>query len=147
MVENLIYKKADFQQFKQKGIPVENIEKQIKIISEGIEPAEITDIASIENGGIKKFSSEQLSYFASFYDNEKDKRKIVKFVPASGAASRMFKALFEFINSDEQSLPIEIKQLFENIKEMALFKDLKKTIQKDNMYIDDLLNTFYWKKA
>lgn len=39
--------------------------------------------------------------FAKLFDIKKEKLKLKKFVPASGAASRMFKFLTEFLNDFE----------------------------------------------
>ena len=47
--------------------------------------------------GMKVYNEKQIADFVKFYENEINNYKVVKFVPASGAASRMFKSLFEFI--------------------------------------------------
>jgi Mg2+ and Co2+ transporter CorA len=49
------------------------------------------------NDGIVKLSNEEFQNFADFFDVIKEKLKLKKFVPASGAATRMFKFLIEFL--------------------------------------------------
>ena len=54
---------------------------------------------------------------------------VLKFVPASGAASRMFKALFAFVNGDEE-IPADgspVAQLIENIHDFAFYGELAAT--------------------
>ena len=53
---------------------------------------------AIINDGITAISLEEANYFANLFDDKKIKLKLKKFVPASGAASRMFKFLTEFLN-------------------------------------------------
>ena len=51
------------------------------------------------------------------------KRQVVKFVPASGAATRMFKELFEFVNDGKSGKGIDT--LLENIGKFAFWPELK----------------------
>ena len=53
--------------------------------------------AKVSNG-ILKLSENDFQQKADFFDANKSNFKLVKFVPASGAASRMFKFLSEFLN-------------------------------------------------
>ena len=56
----------------------------------------------------------------------------MKFVPASGAASRMFKNLFEFLGG-ENNLPTSDfeKKFFDNITKFAFYEDLDNACQKN----------------
>jgi hypothetical protein len=61
---------------------------------------------------------------------------IVKFVPASGAASRMFKDLFYFLNKPEPYPEREsVKEFFKKIEDFAFFDDLSDYL--DDLNIDD----------
>lgn len=98
-----IFTKRDFEQIKNKGISIEKIEKQLYYYFNGIPKIELYDIATINNG-ILQLSSEEKDYFIQYFDKNKDSIQIEKFVPASGAASRMFKFLTEFLqNFDTQN--------------------------------------------
>lgn len=132
------FTQVDLHQFKQKGIDIEKIKKEFYIISKGVEPTEISDVANIENGGIKKLTDERLEFYKNLFEQKKEKTIITKFVPASGAATRMFKSLFEFLNNNEK-ISEQIDFMMTDIREMALFDDLKETLKKDNLDIDDLL--------
>lgn len=137
-IKALNFTRADLQQFRQKRIDVEKVKEQFYIISTGLESTEITDIASVENGGIKKFSNEELNFYKNIYEQRADSLTITKFVPASGAATRMFKSLFQFLDNPSH-ITQDISTLMENIRSMALFDDLKEALKKDNFDIDDLL--------
>ena len=50
------------------------------------------------NDGILALNKSEVNEYCSFFDSQKSKYTIEKFVPASGAATRMFKFLNEFIN-------------------------------------------------
>ncbi|MEO8255312.1 MAG: DUF4301 family protein [Flavobacterium sp.] len=88
---------ADFLQIYNHGIPLENIKRQLHIFNEGIQKIVIVNPATLKNG-ILKLSDSEFKQKAVFFDTEKFKFKLDKFVPASGAATRMFKFLTAFLN-------------------------------------------------
>lgn len=87
----------DFVQIYEHGIPIENIKRQLAIFKNGIPKMQLLSAATFNNG-IVKFSEKEFSEKAAFFDQEKSKFKLLKFVPASGAASRMFKFLSVFLS-------------------------------------------------
>ncbi len=127
---------------KQKGISLETIEKQLQIFRDGISYPAITASATIGNG-ILKLSKEDENQFISFYNSFICKRKVQKFVPASGAASRMFKDLFTFLNDEDAKIADgkypEVKYFFDNISKFAFYGDLETVISEAGLSINDLL--------
>ncbi|MFD2586523.1 DUF4301 family protein [Croceitalea marina] len=99
LIKSMIeFSKKDIEQLKDKGISKEKVLAQIETFKEGI-PFVNLEKAAIVDDGISKFSeSEQKDLIANFEDSRK-RLSLLKFVPASGAASRMFKAMFNFIDS------------------------------------------------
>ena len=87
----------DFLQIYQHGIPLENIKRQLAIFNEGIHKIDLVNPATPEHG-ILKLSDVEFEQKADFFVINKSKLKLVKFVPASGAATRMFKFLNTFLN-------------------------------------------------
>ncbi|MDD5149841.1 MAG: DUF4301 family protein, partial [Flavobacterium sp.] len=77
--------------------PLENIQNQLQIFKKGILKTVLTEPATISNG-ILKLSDNDFHLKADFFDANKSSLKLKKFVPASGAASRMFKFLSAFLN-------------------------------------------------
>ena len=91
------FSSADFVQIYEHGIPLENIQKQLTIFKKGISKTVLVEPATVSNG-ILKLSADDFQQKADFFDANKSSLKLNKFVPASGAATRMFKFLSEFLN-------------------------------------------------
>lgn len=87
----------DFLQIHEYGIPLENIQKQIKFFQNGVSKNILVSPATLSKG-ILELSEIDFQKKAVFYDSNKTNYKIKKFVPASGAATRMFKFLTVFLN-------------------------------------------------
>ena len=90
----------DIQQLKSKGISEAQIEKQIQQFQTGFPFLKIEAPASIGKGIMAPTESEVAGYVKAWEDYKASGKKIVKFVPASGAASRMFKDIFSFVDAD-----------------------------------------------
>lgn len=87
----------DLECIQKRGISIEKIERQLQFFKEGI--AKINLVRSATRGdGIWVFNENEKQEFCTYFDKHKNKYNIAKFVPASGAASRMFKFLSEFLN-------------------------------------------------
>ncbi|MFH6995222.1 DUF4301 family protein [Flavobacterium sp. FlaQc-48] len=90
----------DFVQIYDHGISFEKILSQLEIFKNGILKSNLISPATINNG-ILSLSEAEFEEKARFFDLQKEKLKLKKFVPASGAASRMFKFLTAFLNDFE----------------------------------------------
>ncbi|SFR54016.1 DUF4301 family protein [Maribacter stanieri] len=88
----------DLKQLESKGISKETMLSHINTFKEGIPFVKLENAAVIGNG-ILKFSEIEEKELIAFYDSKLKELDILKFVPASGAASRMFKALFSFLSA------------------------------------------------
>jgi hypothetical protein len=96
----------DLEQLDSKGITKEIVQNQIKTFKEGI-PFVRLEKAAIIDDGISKFSEDEQTRLVRYFEENSESLALLKFVPASGAASRMFKALFNFLdayNPDHESL-------------------------------------------
>lgn len=142
-----MFTKSDIIQFQERGISVEEAAKHINTFKKGFPFVKLYKAARLQNG-IKALNPELINYYIDKYESAQDRIKL-KFVPASGAASRMFKALFEFrsayknSNCDPNLLnnnaykPISI--FFKNIKKFAFYPDLKSILKDDDKNIDELI--------
>lgn len=108
-----MFSSEDIQQIEAKGISVEEIERQLACFKNGFPYLPIADSASIGKG-ILKFSSEEETPYLNTWDEylRNHKGKVVKFVPASGAASRMFKDLFAFLDAEYQEPDTSSEKIF-----------------------------------
>jgi len=91
-----MFLEKDIKQIESKGLTIEKVKEQIDLFKTGIPFSNLVK-AAIVGDGILKLTETESNEFVSFFDKEKNNISILKFVPASGAASRMFKFLFQFI--------------------------------------------------
>ncbi|MGO4817589.1 DUF4301 family protein [Flavobacterium sp. W22_SRS_FP1] len=127
IIENLTEAKKmglssrDFVQIYEHGISLGNFKEQLEIFKNGISKMVLVKPATLFNG-ILKLSDVDFQQKASFLDFHKYDLKLTKFVPASGAASRMFKFLNDFL--DEYDVLNESINAYINRKkdnELAIF--------------------------
>jgi hypothetical protein len=125
-------KEKDLDQLKEKRISAEELESQIERFVNGVPDVHILKPATA-NDGILRFEDSDFKEFISIYENNKD-LKVLKFVPASGAATRMFKALHQFLAETElkesdiqEKLKFEkfklLQPLFQNLDQLAFYQE------------------------
>lgn len=140
----------DLQQVQSKGITLEKLNEQIDNFKNGFPPFELKKAATI-NDGIQRLNEDEIEKIVELYDMEAKQLKVSKFVPASGAASRMFKDLFAFMESydgsDAAKAQFEADKGFyspynfiHSLNDFAFLEDLKTALAKDNLDIEALLS-------
>lgn len=115
------FNSVDFIEIYNRKINIDDIEFQFNILKNGIPKINLDRTATI-NDGIIRITKEEAIYFSNYFDQKKENIKLKKFVPASGAASRMFKFLNEFLNEfkyEEESINAYINR--ENEKNLPVF--------------------------
>ena len=115
----------DLKQIAARGITEQQVEHQLEQFKTGFPFLKLEAAASIGNGIIAPNDEEKKNYIDAWNEYKAAGRKIVKFVPASGAASRMFKNMFAFVDApyDEPTTDFE-KEYFDHIKKFAFRKAL-----------------------
>lgn len=109
----------------QKGITEAQIAEQLACFQKGFPYLKLDAAASIEKGILAPGAEEQKEYLDAWEAYTRTDKTIVKFVPASGAASRMFKNLFEFLDADYNTPSTKFEQtFFDNIEKFAFYDDL-----------------------
>lgn len=116
----------------QKGMSEADILRQLDCFRNGFPYLELEAAASVDNGGILRLDeSAQSRYIKAWEAYKADEHKVVKFVPASGAASRMFKQLFEFLDSGKQVPDTDFcLKFFRQITDFAFFDELDQICRK-----------------
>lgn len=138
----------DLKILKKKNISEAQIEEQLKFFRTGFPKMKIKDIASGENGGVLLLSEKAKSEFMTDWKNYlKTNNKIVKFVPASGAATRMFKGLFEFLEKEtEEPTTTEELIFFNHIENFPFYEDLNEAcFRNDNSSVKELIDAKKYK--
>lgn len=128
-------------QLDSKGISVEEVERQITCFEKGFPFLEITSIATVDKG-IFRLNDVLIAELVRLWNEYCcGTYKVVKFVPASGAASRMFKDVFSFLE-EEDKLPESgfMRIFFDNINKFAFYNDLDAKCQSNfNKNVEGLL--------
>ncbi len=156
----------DLRQIADRGMNRETVEKQLLNFSHGFPPIKLV-AAATSKYGIQQIPPKRIDELIELYTYYSSNHKVVKFVPASGAASRMFKHLFEFRSlyrgTSENQLdllrdkgPDSVYYFFENIKDFAFFQTLLdalenrgldfETIMEESRY-EKILNTLLTEKG
>lgn len=108
----------DLQLLDKVGIEQQTIWNQIKDLNTGPDALEITDACTINNG-IKRVSDKQKIALINDFESLMNNRTLARFTPASGAATRMFKHLF-----DPESSPKLVGEFISGINNFAFYKEL-----------------------
>ncbi len=103
--DTLGFTEADRRQLREKGITEEKLHRYRRVLKEGLPRMRIHSNATVDRG-IHVLSDEEGNEFADLY-RRRGNTDVVKFVPASGAATRMFKDLFQYLEGGESTEEIE----------------------------------------
>lgn len=124
-INESMFTEKDLQQIVAHGLTVEAVERQIENFRQGFPSLKVVSAAS-PSDGITVLTAEQAAAYAEKFENRGETVTVAKFVPASGAATRMFKELFEFVNEDKRGKGIDT--LLENIEKFAFYPELKEVV-------------------
>ncbi len=117
-----MFSTQDLEQMAAHGIGQQTVEQQIKHFEQGFPSLPILRAASVGDG-IIRLGDAEIKDAVAYYQSKLNNLKVVKFVPASGAATRMFKELFEFVGADKRTPGID--KLISNIDKFAFWQELK----------------------
>ena len=122
----------DLKQLAQKGISEQQIETQLGQFKTGFPFLKLEAAAAIGRGIVAPAKDEGKKFVEAWQRYKAAGKRVVKFVPASGAASRMFKDVFAFVDADydKPTTPFEEKY-FDNIAKFAFYDELDAVCQKN----------------
>jgi len=140
-----MFRPEDISQIKAHGSQSEVIEQQIENFKTGFPFLKLTEAASNYHGIIKLSENEIQKYISIFEEKNSNQLELIKFVPASGAASRMFKSLFTALDdlrkgktTDEVMTDKEVALFFDRLDQFAFFEDLLKLAASENKTIEEI---------
>lgn len=141
-----MFTNKDIEQFSSTGIDVAQVERQLKRFREGFPFLPLVKAATIGDG-IVKLDKTGAEEYERLYEDAAGGLSIVKFVPASGAATRMFKSLFSFIDKykggekdyekykSDQSFQ-SMYNFFTRLKDFAFYEELADSYK--SLYGEDI---------
>ena len=122
----------DKELLKRKGISEEQLNAQLESFRTGFPYLKLAGAASPKQGITIPSAKEQANYIKAWKKYLGRDGKVVKFVPASGAASRMFKDLFAFLDGESNTPDNDfMRNFFEHIHTFAFFDALDAACQKN----------------
>ena len=120
-----MFTSQDLELLAFKGITEAQIAEQLTQFEDGFPFLNLFATASIANGILCPDAQQQSKYLQAWDTYLHENHTIVKFVPASGAASRMFKDLFEFLGASYDAPVTPFEQFFfNNITHFAFYQSL-----------------------
>ena len=143
-----MFTSKDLEILKSKGLTQAEIEQQLDDFKKGFPYLKIEASATIDKGILKVKSQDRAKFIETWDNYLQQKKEVLKFVPASGAASRMFKDLFSFLSASysEPTTAVEV-YFFDNINKFAFYKDLNEVcLKKHDTSVIELINKGEYKK-
>lgn len=125
----------------QKGISEEKLNAQLKSFETGFPFLKLAGAASPGKGITVASDAEKADYLAAWDSYLQGDCTVLKFVPASGAASRMFKNLFEFLDGPCDTPADDfMKKFFDNVHKFAFYPKLDAClVDREGNTIDELM--------
>ena len=120
-----MFTEQDLQQIADHGLTLARVETQLENFRRGFPWLNVVRAAS-PGDGIAVLDAAQAEAAVARYEKAAAGLGIVKFVPASGAATRMFKELFEFVNEGKRGKGIDT--LLSNLDKFAFAPELKEVL-------------------
>ncbi len=138
----------DILQIQEKGLTTEEVERQLEIIKRGNIKVNILEAATVGKG-IFSYSEDDKKALIANFESRKEKLEITKFIPASGAATRMFKSLHRFVKEFDSSTQTlseylavkdnkNLKLFFQKLEELPFYDDAVTYSRKNHSNFDEL---------
>ena len=141
-----MFSKSDILQIKQKGISLDQANGQIEFFEKGFRYLNVVK-AAVSGDGIEILHQNAIDELIKFYETEICDKQIVKFVPASGAATRMFKSLFETLSQPSgREMPTDVQHVFKKLDSFAFYPDLVEKIRQNGQDLNVLLKNDQYQK-
>ncbi|WP_439558333.1 DUF4301 family protein, partial [Dyadobacter sp.] len=125
----------DITQIEERGSDIRTVEEQVGYFVNGFPFLQLSKAATVGDG-IIRLTEEEISKLIIEFDKRASDGEVslLKFVPASGAATRMFKSLFGFLQENKRDKSVD--EFFAKLKEFAFYDDLKASLLSDGFQIE-----------
>jgi len=153
------FNEEDLKQIAAKGTSLKRVKSQIEIFKKGFPSVQLDRPCTIADG-IKVITETDLRRLGDLYWKESLSLRVTKFVPASGAASRMFKLLLSFNNRYQEIKENDIAakadkgdqehrdfiRFIKGIRRLAFYDDLKSVMAENGLDIEVLISKGQYKE-
>jgi hypothetical protein len=159
IVGELMFSEDDIKQIESHGLTLDRVMLQIETFRKGL-PFVILNRPATIGDGILKINEYELERLAGIFTGASEERELIKFVPASGEASRMFRLPNSFCNDydeiDHKVIRAEAQRgdidhqtflnFIENIKKFAFYEELEAAMKASEMDIEDHISKGQFKE-
>src|SRR4030067_1762476 len=156
---DLVFDKEDIKQIKSRGLTLQKVISQIETIKKGIPFINVLRPGT-RSDGITAIEKSDLHRLVELDAPAALSGRVMKFIPASGASSRMFKSLLSFYDRYENidlkhisekadkgdSDYITFYQFIRGIRQLPFYQDLKEVMLKNDLDIEDLISNGQYKE-
>lgn len=128
---------------RQRGSDPNGVYKQLEDFERGFAFANLECAATVGDG-ILQLDDDLVDELLADYENMKSGKKIVKFVPASGAASRMFKELYTYLSEDSEDVRKKAVAFLHDLRKYPFYEALKSCMQQRGYDLEqEIINENY----
>ena len=132
------FSEKDIQQIKERGSSPEEVAQWFQFFEKGFPYADLQAAATIGNG-ILQIPPAERDALLQQYDTLIQGKKLVKFVPASGAASRMFKELFSYMENEDETTSAKARTFLSTLPSYAFYHDLEMCMSQDGVSLESAI--------
>lgn len=132
----------DLQQISQSGRDLGAVKVQLDRFQNGFPPIKLVRPITAKDGLFPMDKQAEAAYIKLF-EEAASSHQVCKFVPASGAASRMFRTLFAFVADPEgleDSQKEEVAFVCKNLSKFAFYPALKASLTKAGNDVEELIS-------
>ncbi|MDH5429185.1 MAG: DUF4301 family protein, partial [Nitrospirota bacterium] len=137
---------VDQQELERQGLSFSQVEEQVLRLRQGTSPIQLVRPCRLGDG-IIVFSPQQIAAYHRQFHLAQAAGRISKFIPASGAATRMFKDLLQFLDKefssqstqlDSSPLPESITTAWEHLLRFPFVDNLQQELKSAGIDFNDL---------
>ncbi len=126
----------DLDYIRARGNNAKDVLQQFAHYEKGFDFSNLQAAATVENG-IVRLTDDEKSALIDDYDRLINGKRLYKFVPASGAASRMFKDLMNYWTTDDEPTIQKALHFIHSLSDYPFYADLEKALLKDNYHLSE----------
>lgn len=143
----MIFTTQDLEQIRARGMTVEQLHSQIAMFKQGILFVQLLRPCTVHDG-ITVLSQSEVERLGRVYVQAAATGRVMKFVPASGAATRMFEMLHAFnaaaattgaARQAESRYEEAVRIFMQRLRDFAFYDDLRACLARDGLAVEDLL--------